>query len=44
MLPRLQRLLAPDGNCFDVAIDHGVLNDPTDDTLEQALALLREVA
>lgn len=29
MRARLQRLLAPDGNCFDVAIDHGVFNEPT---------------
>jgi fructose-bisphosphate aldolase, class I len=29
MLPRLQRLLGPDGNCFDVAIDHGVFNEPS---------------
>src|SRR5262245_57349658 len=29
MLARLQRLLAPDGRCFDVAIDHGVFNEPT---------------
>jgi class I fructose-bisphosphate aldolase len=29
MLARLQRLLAPDGKCFDVAIDHGVFNEPT---------------
>ncbi len=27
--PRLQRLLAPDGRCFDVAIDHGVFNEET---------------
>jgi DhnA family fructose-bisphosphate aldolase class Ia len=29
MLPRLHRLLGPDGNCFDVAIDHGVFNEPS---------------
>ncbi len=29
MRARLQRLLAPDGRCFDVAIDHGVFNEPT---------------
>lgn len=29
MLPRLQRLLGADGNCFDVAIDHGVFNEPS---------------
>ena len=27
--PRLGRLLAGDGRCFDVAIDHGVFNEPT---------------
>jgi len=27
--PRLGRLLAADGKCFDVAIDHGVFNEPT---------------
>lgn len=27
--PRLARLLAADGRCFDVAIDHGVFNEPT---------------
>ncbi|HEV7735368.1 MAG TPA: aldolase [Candidatus Binatia bacterium] len=29
MLARLQRLLGVDGNCFDVAIDHGIFNEPT---------------
>lgn len=29
MRARLQRLLAPDGRCFDVAVDHGVFNEPT---------------
>jgi fructose-bisphosphate aldolase, class I len=28
MLARLRRLLAADGRCFDVAIDHGVFNEP----------------
>lgn len=27
--PRLRRLLAADGRCFDVAIDHGVFGEPT---------------
>lgn len=27
--PRLGRLLAADGRCFDVAIDHGAFNEPT---------------
>ncbi|HSI73454.1 MAG TPA: hypothetical protein VK934_09775 [Fimbriimonas sp.] len=27
MLPRLNRLLAADGKCFDVAIDHGFFNE-----------------
>lgn len=27
--PRLNRLLAADGKCFDVAIDHGVFNEPS---------------
>jgi DhnA family fructose-bisphosphate aldolase class Ia len=27
--PRLGRLLAADGRCFDVAVDHGVFNEPT---------------
>jgi len=26
--PRLHRLFAPDGNCFDVAVDHGVFHNP----------------
>src|SRR5437667_9958870 len=26
--PRLNRLLAADGKCFDVAIDHGFFNEP----------------
>lgn len=26
--PRLNRLFAPDGRCFDVAIDHGFFNEP----------------
>src|SRR5919198_3842896 len=25
--PRLNRLFAPDGKCFDVAIDHGFFNE-----------------
>jgi DhnA family fructose-bisphosphate aldolase class Ia len=29
MLARLRRLLPPDGNCFDVAIDHGIFNEPS---------------
>ena len=27
--PRLNRLLASDGRCFDVAIDHGFFNERT---------------
>jgi fructose-bisphosphate aldolase, class I len=27
--PRLNRLLAADGRCFDVAIDHGLFNEPS---------------
>jgi fructose-bisphosphate aldolase, class I len=27
MLPRLNRLLAADGRCFDVAVDHGLFNE-----------------
>jgi DhnA family fructose-bisphosphate aldolase class Ia len=27
--PRLERLFAPDGKCFDVAIDHGFFNEHT---------------
>ncbi len=27
--PRLKRLFAADGRCFDVAIDHGVFNEPS---------------
>ena len=27
--PRLNRLFATDGKCFDVAIDHGFFNEPT---------------
>ena len=26
---RLNRLFAPSGNCFDVAIDHGMFNEPS---------------
>jgi class I fructose-bisphosphate aldolase len=26
--PRLNRLLGPDGKCFDVAIDHGIFGEP----------------
>src|SRR3954470_12731160 len=26
-LPRLQRLFAADGRCFDVAVDHGFFNE-----------------
>jgi class I fructose-bisphosphate aldolase len=25
--PRLNRLLGPDGKCFDVAIDHGIFGE-----------------
>ncbi len=28
MLPRLNRLFAADGRCFDVAVDHGLFNEP----------------
>ena len=28
-LPRLNRLFAADGHCFDVAIDHGLFNEPS---------------
>lgn len=27
--PRLNRLLGPDGRCFDVAVDHGLFNEPS---------------
>ncbi len=27
--PRLQRLMAQDGRCFDVALDHGFFNEPS---------------
>src|SRR6185436_8146669 len=27
--PRLNRLFAPDGNCFDVAVDHGFFGERT---------------
>src|SRR5215468_4338427 len=27
ILPRLNRLFAPDGNCFDVAVDHGFFGE-----------------
>ena len=27
IIPRLNRLLADDGRCFDVAIDHGFFNE-----------------
>src|SRR5258708_11099259 len=27
ILPRINRLFAPDGNCFDVAIDHGFFGE-----------------
>jgi len=29
VIPRLGRLLAADGRCFDVAIDHGLFNEPS---------------
>jgi class I fructose-bisphosphate aldolase len=29
VVPRLHRLLAADGRCFDVAIDHGLFNEPS---------------
>ena len=29
IIPRLNRLLASDGHCFDVAIDHGFFNERT---------------
>jgi fructose-bisphosphate aldolase, class I len=29
IIPRLNRLLADDGRCFDVAIDHGFFNERT---------------
>ena len=29
MIPRLHRLLAADGRCFDVAIDHGLFHEPS---------------
>jgi fructose-bisphosphate aldolase, class I len=39
--PRLNRLFAPDGKCFDVAIDHGFFNEPSFlegiENLEQAV-------
>ncbi len=28
IIPRLNRLLANDGRCFDVAIDHSFFNEP----------------
>jgi DhnA family fructose-bisphosphate aldolase class Ia len=29
VLPRLHRLLGSDGRCFDVAVDHGLFNEPS---------------
>jgi DhnA family fructose-bisphosphate aldolase class Ia len=29
MIPRANRLFAPDGRCFDVAVDHGFFGEPT---------------
>jgi len=29
VVPRLHRLLAADGRCFDVAVDHGLFNEPS---------------
>ena len=46
MLARLARLLGTDGNCFDVAIDHGVFNEPTFlggiEDMERAVAAIVE--
>jgi DhnA family fructose-bisphosphate aldolase class Ia len=44
--PRLGRLLAADGRCFDVAVDHGVFNTPDFlggiEDMERAVAAIRE--
>lgn len=46
MLARFARLLGTDGNCFDVAIDHGVFNEPTFlggiEDMERAVAAIVE--
>jgi class I fructose-bisphosphate aldolase len=43
-VPRLNRLFAPDGNCFDVAIDHGLFNERTFlDGIENVAAAIRTV-
>ncbi|MDE3166726.1 MAG: aldolase, partial [Acidobacteriota bacterium] len=46
--PRLQRLFAPDGNCFDVAVDHGVFHNPEFlagiEDLPRAVATLADAA
>jgi DhnA family fructose-bisphosphate aldolase class Ia len=46
--PRLERLFAADGNCFDVAVDHGVFHNPEFlsgiEDLPRAIATLVEAA
>ncbi len=45
---RLNRLFAPDGNCFDVALDHGFFNEgaflPGIENLQRAVQVLVEAA
>jgi DhnA family fructose-bisphosphate aldolase class Ia len=46
--PRLNRLFAADGRCFDVAIDHGFFNEPSFlagiENLAAAIATIRDAA
>jgi fructose-bisphosphate aldolase, class I len=48
VLPRLNRLLAADGKCFDVAIDHGFFGEisflPSIENMEQAVRTVVEAA
>lgn len=42
MNARLNRLFAPDGKCFDVAVDHGFFGEPSFlRGIEEALLLQR---
>ena len=48
MTPRLNRLFAADGQCFDVAVDHGFFGESTFlagiEDMERAIATLVEAA
>ncbi len=48
ILPRLNRLFAPDGNCFDVAVDHGFFGEasflPGIEDMDQTVKTLIDAA